>query len=39
MIDFARLQTNEEIKAVTQHQLHVESQPDSSWRATVIFDV
>jgi protein archease len=38
-IDFARSQTNEEIKAVTYHQLRVESQPDGSWRATVIFDV
>ncbi len=38
-IDFARSQTNEEIKAVTYHQLRVESQPDGSWRAVVIFDV
>jgi SHS2 domain-containing protein len=38
-IDFARSQTNEEIKAVTYHQLCVESQPDGTWRATVIFDV
>ena len=38
-IDFARSQTNEEIKAITYHQLRVESQPDGSWRATVIFDV
>jgi len=38
-IDFTRSQTNEEIKAVTYHQLGVESQPDGSWRATVIFDV
>ncbi|MGD1018052.1 MAG: archease [Verrucomicrobiia bacterium] len=38
-IDFAHSQTNEEIKAVTYHQLRVESQPDGSWRATVIFDV
>ncbi len=38
-IDFTRSQTNEEIKAVTYHQLRVESQPDGSWRATVIFDV
>ena len=38
-IDFARSQTNEEIKAVTYHQLRVESQADGSWRATVIFDV
>ncbi len=38
-IDFSRSQTNEEIKAITYHQLHVESQPDGSWRATVIFDV
>ena len=38
-IDFTRSETNEEIKAVTYHQLRVESQPDGSWRATVIFDV
>jgi SHS2 domain-containing protein len=38
-IDFARSQTNEEIKAVTYHQLRVESQPGGSWRAVVIFDV
>ncbi|MGO9526465.1 MAG: archease [Verrucomicrobiia bacterium] len=29
----------DEIKAVTYHQLCVESQPDGSWRAVVIFDV
>lgn len=38
-IDFARSQTNEEIKAVTYHQLRVEQLPDRTWRATVIFDV
>jgi SHS2 domain-containing protein len=38
-IDFARSETNEEIKAVTYHQLRVESEPDGSWQATVIFDV
>ena len=38
-IDFARSQTNQEIKAVTYHQLRVEQVPDGSWRATVIFDV
>ena len=38
-IDFTRSQANEEIKAVTYHQLRVESQPDGSWRASVIFDV
>jgi SHS2 domain-containing protein len=38
-IDFARSQTNEEIKAVTYHQLRVEQLPDGAWRATVIFDV
>lgn len=38
-IDFGRSQTNEEIKAVTYHQLRVESQPDGSWRAVVVFDV
>ena len=39
LIDFTRSQANEEIKAVTYHQLRVKSQPDGSWRATVIFDV
>ena len=38
-IDFSRSQTNEEIKAVTYHQLHVEQTADGRWRATVIFDV
>jgi SHS2 domain-containing protein len=38
-VDFARSQTNEEIKAVTYHQLRVEQLADGSWRATVIFDV
>ena len=38
-IDFTRSQANEEIKAVTYHQLRVKSQPDGSWQATVIFDV
>jgi SHS2 domain-containing protein len=38
-IDFDRSQPNEEIKAVTYHQLRVEELPDGSWRATVIFDV
>lgn len=38
-IDFTGSQTNEEIKAVTYHQLRVESLPDGTWRATVIFDV
>ena len=38
-IDFEHSQTNQEIKAVTYHQLRVEELPDSSWRATVIFDV
>jgi SHS2 domain-containing protein len=38
-IDFDRSHTNEEIKAVTYHQLRVEQLPDTSWRATVIFDV
>jgi len=38
-IDFDRSQTNEEIKAVTYHQLRVEELPDGAWRATVIFDV
>jgi SHS2 domain-containing protein len=38
-VDFARSQVNEEIKAVTYHQLRVAQQPDGSWRATVIFDV
>jgi protein archease len=39
IIDFARSQTNEEIKAVTYHQLRVEQMPEGSWRATLIFDV
>ncbi len=38
-IDFARSQTNEEIKAVTYHHLRVEQLPDGPWLATVIFDV
>jgi SHS2 domain-containing protein len=38
-IDFVRSQTNEEIKAITYHQLRVESLTDGAWRATVIFDV
>ena len=38
-IDFVRSQTNEEIKAVTYHQLRVEKMADETWRATVIFDV
>lgn len=38
-IDFARSETNEEIKAVTYHHLQVEQLPDATWRATVIFDV
>src|SRR5437879_9150820 len=38
-IDFARSQTNEEIKAVTYHQLRIEQLPEGAWRATVIFDV
>jgi SHS2 domain-containing protein len=38
-IDFTRSQTNEEIKAITYHQLCVESLPDGTWCATVIFDV
>jgi SHS2 domain-containing protein len=38
-INFARSQTNQEIKAVTYHQLRVEALPDGTWRATVILDV
>ena len=38
-INFSRSQTNEEIKAVTYHQLRIEQVQGSSWRATVIFDV
>jgi SHS2 domain-containing protein len=38
-IDYGRSQTNEEIKAVTYHQLKVEQQADGTWQATVIFDV
>jgi SHS2 domain-containing protein len=39
LVDFDRSQTNEEIKAVTYHQLRVERTSDGQWRATVIFDV
>ena len=39
VIDFTRSQTNEEIKAVTYHQLRVEQLADGRWRANVIFDV
>ncbi len=38
-IDFARSETNEEIKAVTYHHLTVEQTPAGIWHATVIFDV
>lgn len=38
-IDFTRSPENQEIKAVTYHQLRVEQLADNSWRATVIFDV
>jgi SHS2 domain-containing protein len=38
-VDFAKSQTNEEIKAVAYHRLKVEQLPDGSWRASVIFDV
>jgi SHS2 domain-containing protein len=38
-IDFTRSQTNEEIKAITYHQLRVEQLADTTCRATVIFDV
>jgi SHS2 domain-containing protein len=38
-IDFTRSQINEEIKAIIYHQLRVESLPDGTWRAMVIFDV
>ena len=38
-IDFTRSQTNEEIKAITYHQLRVEPLADGTWRARVIFDV
>jgi SHS2 domain-containing protein len=38
-IDFERSQASEEIKAVTYHELRVEQLPDTTWRATVIFDV
>ena len=38
-IDFARSQVTGEIKAVTYHQLRVEQLPDTTWHATVIFDV
>ena len=38
-IDFDRSHANQEIKAVTYHELRVEQLPDATWRATVIFDV
>ncbi|HUI08067.1 MAG TPA: archease [Verrucomicrobiae bacterium] len=38
-IDFDRSQPNDEIKAITYHELRVEQLPDATWRATVIFDV
>jgi SHS2 domain-containing protein len=38
-IDFTRSRTNEEIKAVTYHQMRVEQLEDGTWRATVILDV
>lgn len=39
VIDFDRSCTEQEIKAVTYHQLRVEQMPDQSWSARVIFDV
>jgi SHS2 domain-containing protein len=39
VVDFSRSETNEEIKAVTYHELRVEKLADGRWRATVIFDV
>jgi len=38
-IDFAKSKTNEEIKAITYHQLRVEQVENATWRATVILDV
>ena len=38
-IDFSRSETNEEIKAVTYHDLRVEKLTNGTFRATVIFDV
>ena len=38
-IDFDRSRANQEVKAVTYHQLRVEQLEDDTWRATVIFDV
>ncbi len=38
-IDFERSSANEEIKAITYHELRVEQTADGTWRATVIFDV
>src|ERR1039457_1521179 len=38
-IDFTRSKTNQEVKAVTYHQLRVEALPDETWQATVILDV
>jgi len=39
VVDFARSNPREEIKAVTYHQLEVTQTPRSPWVATVIFDV
>lgn len=38
-IDFKRSQLNEEIKAVTYHELKMDRPAGRRWRATVIFDV
>jgi SHS2 domain-containing protein len=39
VVDFARSEPREEIKAVTYHKLRVEQTTDGRWQATIIFDV
>jgi SHS2 domain-containing protein len=39
VVDFARSEPRDEIKAVTYHKLRVEQTADGRWQATIIFDV
>jgi len=39
VVDFARSEPREEIKAVTYHKLRVEQNAKDRWQATIIFDV
>ena len=39
VVDFARSEPREEIKAVTYHKLRVEQIANGRWQATIIFDV